>query len=102
MSARTDSRLERLLGRVLLFGVTTSSVFLGVGLALSFVSGWSHLAGVLLTSGLIVLMATPVARVVVSAAQYLVARDWVFVALTTTVLVELLASLVAALYGRRL
>lgn len=102
MSTRTDSRLERLLGRVLRFGVTTSSVVLGVGLALSFVSGWAHLAGVLLTGGLIVLMATPVARVVVSVVQYLVARDWVFVALTTTVLVELLASLVAALYGRRL
>ncbi len=43
-------------------------------------------------------MATPVTRVVVSVGQYAVDRDWLFASLTLTVLVVLLASLVAAVH----
>jgi uncharacterized membrane protein len=46
---------------------------------------------------------TPVARVVVSLVQYAGARDWTFVTLTAIVLVELMASAVAALvFNKRL
>ena len=40
---------------------------------------------------------TPVARVIVSIAQYISDRDWPFATLTTVVLIELIASAVAAL-----
>jgi uncharacterized membrane protein len=40
-----------------------------------------------------------VARVVTSVAQYAAERDWLFVALTATVLVVLVGSLLVALRG---
>jgi uncharacterized membrane protein len=42
------------------------------------------------------LMATPAARVVLSAVSYARRRDWVFVALTLIVLLQLLASVFVA------
>jgi uncharacterized membrane protein len=103
MTSRADAaRLERIVGAVLRLGVTASAVCLGVGLGLSFADGSSTLAAVLLNIGIIVLLVTPVARVVVSAAEYALQRDWVFVSLTLTVLAELIASALAAMHGRRL
>ncbi len=50
-----------------------------------------------------VLLETPVARVVVSVAEYVVERDWGFATLTAIVLLELLASAIVALvFNRRL
>ncbi len=91
-----SSRLEILVGRVLRVGVTTSSICLAVGLVLSTISGASGAAHVLLTTGLVVLIATPFVRVVISVVEYAIERDWIFVTLTSIVLVELLASVVAA------
>ena len=96
------ARLERIVGVVLRIGVSASTVCLAVGLTLSFVDGLSASAGLLLNIGIVVLLITPVARVVVSVAEYALQQDWVFVGLTMTVLVELLASAVAAMYGRRI
>jgi len=48
-----------------------------------------------------VLLATPVARVVVSIGQYVSERDWTFAALTLIVLLELMASAAAALVLNR-
>jgi uncharacterized membrane protein len=87
--AAGDLRLEEAVGRVLRIGVTTSSVCLGVGLALSMVSPAAGLSHFLLNAGLIILMATPVGRVVISVAEYMLERDWLFVLLTTIVLLEL-------------
>ena len=96
-------KLERTIGIVLRAGVVASSVCLAVGLALALLGGEGGLAGVLLRTGIIVLLATPVARVVVSIVQYALARDWTFTLLTTIVLAELLASAAAALlFNRRL
>ena len=95
------ARLERTIGVVLRVGITTSSICLATGLILS-LTGHSRIATPLLHIGVIVLLVTPVARVVVSVGEYAVARDWLFVALTVTVLLELLGSVVAAIYGRRL
>ena len=96
-------RLERIIGRVLRAGVTISSVCLATGLVWAIAAGASGIPRLLLQTGIIVLLCTPVARVIVSIAEYVVERDWRFAALTTIVLLELLASALAALvFNRRL
>jgi uncharacterized membrane protein len=105
MSETADAppTLERAVGIVLRCGVTASSACLAVGLALSFTAATGAIAGLLLQIGVIVLLATPVARVVVSIVEYTIQRDWTFATLTTIVLAELLASAAAALvFNRRL
>jgi len=89
------NRLERTIGLVLRAGVMASSVALAVGLVLEFTNAPG--AQWLLHAGILTLLATPVARVVVSIAEYIRERDWTFATLTAIVLVELLASAVAAL-----
>ena len=96
------TRLEHIIGIMLRVGVAASSGCLAVGLALSFVDAAVPASHILLQAGVVVLLATPVARVAVSVVEYGLQRDWVFVTLTLTVLMELLASAVAAMYGRRL
>ena len=99
MTGDRESRvtpLERWVGVVLRAGVMASSACLAVGLVLVLFTGEGGAAGILLQTGIIVLLATPVARVVVSTVQYVIARDWTFTALTLIVLVELMASVVAA------
>jgi uncharacterized membrane protein len=96
-------RLERSIGLVLRAGVATSSACLAIGLALSLAGVAPALAALLLKAGIVVLLCTPVARVIISTIEYVGARDWPFAALTTIVLLELLASAVAALaFNRRL
>ena len=98
---KTASRLERIIGIVLRAGVMTSSVCLSVGLVLSLATGGGPVAAFLLNTGIIVLLATPLARVIVSTWQYVSNRDWPFAALTFIVLLELVASAVAALVFNR-
>jgi uncharacterized membrane protein len=94
-------RLERTVGLVLRVGVTASSIALAAGLILSLLDAPG--AKWLLHIGVLTLLTTPVARVLVSIAEYAAERDWIFVSLTAIVLVELLASAVAALvFNRRL
>ena len=93
--------LERVIGIVLRAGVTASSVCLAAGLLLSLATGGGAVAGLLLHTGIIVLLATPVARVIVSTVQYVSERDWRFATLTFIVLLELVASAVAALAFNR-
>jgi uncharacterized membrane protein len=95
------NRLERTIGAVLRAGVIASSLALAVGLVLQFM----HVPGAqpLLHAGILTLLATPVARVVVSIVGYVRERDWTFATLTAIVLLELLASAVAALvFNKRL
>jgi uncharacterized membrane protein len=54
----------------------------------------------LLILGLWLLMATPAARIVVSAVAYARRRKWVFVVLTLIVLIELAASVALAFRDR--
>jgi uncharacterized membrane protein len=89
-------RLERHLGRVLIAGVIASAIALAAGLSLFLVSP-GVLSGRLLTTGLIILMATPMLRVVVSAAEYVRMRDWFFVATTLVVLAELAVTVLYSL-----
>ena len=97
-----DRGLERIIGTVLRVGINASSICLAVGVVLFF-AGAGSLASPLLQAGIVILLATPVARVVVSVVQYVGERDWTFTTLTVIVLVELLASVAAALvFHRRL
>ena len=91
--------LESILGRVLTFGTRASTVTLALGLAATFLAPGHRVTAALLTAGLLVLLLTPVARVVVSVAGYIRERDWPFVLCTGIVLVLLIGSFVAA-FGR--
>jgi uncharacterized membrane protein len=95
-----DSRLERVLGRILFAGICGSSACLVVGLLL-LASPLNNASNVFFTVGLLVLLATPVARVAASIGGYCLERDWLFVGLTTIVLVELGLSVIAALVFNR-
>ena len=94
-------KLERLIGVVLRAGVVLSSTCFTVGLAIYLLAGYTDLSRLILQTGVIVLLATPVARVVVSIGQYASSRDWTFAALTLIVLLELMASAAAALVLNR-
>jgi len=95
----TDRSLELAVGRVLGIGILASSIFLGLGLLLTLAGLAGSAAAALLKIGLMLLLATPAARVVVSVVDYARERDWLFVALTVIVLMELFASVLAAVYG---
>src|ERR1700730_7607553 len=98
--AAGDRPLEVAIGHVLRLGVLASSACLGAGLVITLASGSTGLAGGLLTAGLVILLAPRAARVVVWTIIYARERDWLFVALTLTVLAELLASSIAARVSR--
>jgi uncharacterized membrane protein len=101
--AGRDAVLEQRVGSILRAGVYLSTACLAVGVTVSFVLGQGQVAVVLMNAGLMILMATPVARVVASVAEYARERDWTFVLLTSIVLLELSAGIIAALvFHRRL
>ena len=91
--------LEIAVGRVLRLGIRATTVCLSVGLALAMLGVAIDLTGTLLTVGLVLLLATPAARVVVSIADYARERDWLFLAFTLVVLLELAGSVIVALSG---
>lgn len=94
------ARLEVHLGRLLVAGVSVSAVLLAFGLT-AWLSDPHRLAAVwMLNAGLIVLMATPILRVVVSFAEYVSMRQWFFAAVTLVVLAELSVTVLVALSRR--
>ena len=99
MSASDDSldRLERSLGRLLQAGVFSSAACLAVGLFAWMFAGPSSAATLALTIGLVILMATPILRVVVSLVAYVRMRDWFFVATTMVVLLVLFVTIAVAM-----
>jgi len=52
-----------------------------------------------LTTAIAILLATPAARVVISVAEYARERDWLFVALTSIVLLTLAGSIAVAFWS---
>ncbi len=78
-------RLEHQLGRLLHAGVMAAAACLAAGLVLWMSGVNPALSNLILTSGLIILMLTPLARVVTSLVVYARMRDWLFVATTVTV-----------------
>jgi len=82
-------RLESRLGMLLHAGVLSSAVCLALGLVTWFAAGATALSGWALTLGLLILMATPILRVLVSLVAYIRMRDWFFVGTTVAVFVLL-------------
>ena len=62
---RDAGSLERAVGRVLRVGISTTTICLTVALALTLTGAGGRFAAPLLTIGLVILLATPVARVAV-------------------------------------
>ena len=83
---------DRLAGRMLLGGVLLAAACLLTGLVMWMIAPPAGRA--LMDGGLIVLMATPVLRVVLSIVEYWRARDWPFVAAAAAVLAILLATVI--------
>ena len=92
----TPDTLEATLGRVLGTGVRCSTIALAAGLVSALAVGAGRMTNALLTAGVLMLIATPVARVVISSIAYIRRRDWTFALLTLIVLAELVASIVAS------
>ena len=82
-------RLENRLGLLLKAGVLSSAGCLALGLVAWFTAGATPLSGGALTLGLLILMATPLLRVIVSLVAYIRMRDWFFVGTTVAVFVLL-------------
>jgi len=83
-------RLEAQLGRLLFTGVMASALCLAAGLVLWVAGGFPAATNRILTTGLVILMLTPIARVVASLVVYVRMRDWFFVATTIMVFAVLL------------
>ena len=91
-------RLEATIGEVLRFGTITSSTMFAIGLLMTVGRYQPAVAQLLLGAGLVILLATPPARVIVSVIEYARERDWTFVVLTLIVLLALAGSVVAAYF----
>jgi len=115
-AATGDGRVERLVGHLLRFGVLSSLLLVVAGTLLTFAHGASYEGAVddlrrvtavelsatpvvgstpgraLVAAGLLLLIATPVLRVVVSLVTFAVQRDWPFVLLAGVVLALLAVS----------
>jgi len=87
------SRLETRLGHLLVTGVILSATALVLGLGTWLFAPSSRAADFLLRTGLLLLMATPILRVMVSVVEYARMRDWFFVATTLAVLAVLAATI---------
>jgi uncharacterized membrane protein len=93
-------RLETKLGRLLVIGVIVSAALLASGLVFWLWHPGAPPSSWLLNAGLIVLMATPIVRVIVSVAEYVRLREWFFVVVTLVVLAELTVTVGVALSRR--
>ncbi len=93
-------RLELHVGRLFTAGVTVSAISLAAGLAFFLASPQSPATDKLLNAGLIVLMATPMLRVLVSIVEYVRMRDWFFTLTTLAVVAELSITVLSALRMR--
>ena len=101
MSGDAIERLEVHLGRLLQAGVLTSAACLSLGLVLWMAGAAEGPASALLTTGLVMLMATPILRVIVSLIEYVKMRDWFFVGTTVVVFGVLLVTVTLAVLKAR-
>ena len=90
--------LERAIGHILRTGIVASSICLAAALAMMLTGYAPDSARLLSEAGIVILLATPAARVVASVVEYVRERDWVFVALTLVVLLALGGSVIAAFW----
>ena len=93
----TPEELEERLGRLLGVGAAISTALLALGLAWWLASGPGATVAAVLNAGIVVLIVTPVARVVASIIGFAVQRDGYMVLMTGLVLVSLALSAVVAI-----
>jgi len=99
MSATPESlaRLEHHLGRLFAVGLFLSAAALVCGLTMFLVAPNASSQTWFLNAGLVILMATPILRVIVSVIEYVKMGDWFFVVATVVVLLELSVTMIYAL-----
>jgi uncharacterized membrane protein len=99
MNTTADSlaRLEQHLGRLFAIGLSLSASALVIGLTMFLMVPDAPSRTWFLNAGLVILMATPVLRVIVSIVEYVKMRDWFFVVATIVVLLELSVTMFVAL-----
>ena len=90
--------LEVEIGKLLRVGVVLSTMLLTAGVLISISGAARSIAEPLLSMAILILLGTPVARVVISVVEYVRERDWLFVTLTLIVLLTLAGSVVAAFW----
>jgi uncharacterized membrane protein len=93
----TLDALERRIGYVLKMGSILSTVLLGVGVVTFLAAPAAAAGSALIHTGLLIVLATPIVRVLVSMVGFVEEREWKFVWMTIAVLGVLTASVVAAL-----
>lgn len=91
---------ERTLMRLMLAGVWLSSLVLALGLALLFLTARQPQATALLRAGLLIVMATPVLRVIMSMAEAVRQRDWFWLWATGAVALILTGTVAYSLIHR--
>lgn len=84
--------IEMILARLLRVGSIIAAILLALGIAAMLLTGADY-APRLITAGLIVLMATPVMRVVVAGLVFAREKDWLFVIFCLVVLCSLTAGI---------
>ena len=99
MTATEFDRLEHLIGRLLSAGVALCSAVLAIGLVLSFMR--SPFADAVIRAGLVVLIATPVARILASLIDAVRRRDKLLVWATAIVLGIMAATMLYSLSASR-
>jgi uncharacterized membrane protein len=92
------ARLEVRLGHLLVTGVISSAILLAIGLGLWLAGSHMTAAVWLLNAGLLVLMSTPILRVLVSFGEYVAMKQWFFAGVTVLVLLELSVTVLVALH----
>ena len=92
--------LELHVGRLFTVGVAVSAVVLAAGLAMFLLAPESPTTDYVLDAGLLILMATPMLRVLLSVVEYIRMRDWLFVTTTLAVVAELSVTVISALRGK--
>jgi len=102
MTTHSDAlaRLEYHVGRLFVVGVTLSAAVLAVGLALFLFAPDGPGANRVLNAGLLVLMATPMLRVLLSVVEYVRMGDWFFAGTTLAVIAELSVTVISALRAK--
>jgi uncharacterized membrane protein len=92
-------RFEQSLVRLMLTGVWVSTAFLTTGLLMRLANGHSIWGDRLLHVGLVVLMATPVLRVVLSMVEAIGQRDWFWLWTTVGVALVLAGTVAYSLHA---
>ncbi len=103
MTTQSDAlaRLEYHVGKLFVVGVTISAAALAIGLGLFLVTPDSPATSQLLNAGLLVLMATPMLRVLLSVVEYVRMGDWFFAVTTLVVVAELSVAVASAMGWQR-